>query len=144
MNDVCAAWRDKCEKFNLGIEKFGVDIDDLKISAAPKRCFRFLIEYWMNPPLKKNCSVARAKLSEKFLGLFFRDIDDVNKVLYTISRRHMEYEKVSKGGWNVLAEPSNYYGTGLNCLDPFQINKGTLIYLIKKTEDPTANSVHII
>ena len=39
LNDLCAAWGDKYEKFNLGLEKFGVDVDALKIPAVPKRYF---------------------------------------------------------------------------------------------------------
>ena len=34
--------------------------------------------------------------------------------------------------------------TDLDYLEPFQINEDTLIYLIKKTEQPTANSVHLL
>ena len=37
LNDACAAWRDKNEIFNLGLEKFGVDIDALKITAVSRR-----------------------------------------------------------------------------------------------------------
>ena len=33
-NDACAAWGDEDEKFNLGLKKFGVDVDALKIPAV--------------------------------------------------------------------------------------------------------------
>ena len=34
-----ATWVDEDEKFNLGIEKFGVDVDSLKMPVVPKRYF---------------------------------------------------------------------------------------------------------
>ena len=80
----------------------------------------------------------------KILGFGFCEIDDVNKVLYTIYIRHTEYYKARKGGWTVLADPSDYDGTDLDCLGPFKINEDTLIYLIKKTEQPTANILHLL
>ena len=46
LNDACAAWGDEDEKFNLGLEKFGVDIDALNMPAVPKRYFRCWIEDW--------------------------------------------------------------------------------------------------
>ena len=41
-------------------------------------------------------------------------------------------------------EPSGYDGTGLDFLEPFKINKDTLIYLIKKPEHLTANNMRLI
>ena len=127
LNDACAAWRDKNEIFNLGLEKFGVDIDALKIVDVSKRYLRCWREDWENPLLKNNDPVARAKLSEKYRVLVFRDIDIANKVLYTVSRGHMEYKRRRKGGWAVLAEPFDCDRTDLDCLEPFQINEDTLI-----------------
>ena len=69
----------------------------------------------------------------KILGFGFCEIDDVNKVLYTIYIRHTEYYKARKGGWTVLAEPSDYDRMYFYCLEPFYINEDTLIYLINKT-----------
>ena len=94
---------------------------------APKRYFRCWIEEQEKPLLKKNNPVARSKLSDKYQGLVSRDIDNSNKFLYTISSGHTEYEKRRKGGWDVLAELFNYDGTDLDCLEPFHINKYTLI-----------------
>ena len=59
MNDACATWGDEDEKFNLGIGKFGVDIDALKMLAVPKRYFCCWIEDWEKPLLKKSDPVAR-------------------------------------------------------------------------------------
>ena len=96
----------------------------------------------LNPLLKKNDLVAREKLSEKYQGLVFRDIDNADKLLYTVSSGHMEYEKDGKVGWTVLDEPSDYDVTALDCLEPFQINKYTLTRT--KTKKPTANNMHLI
>ena len=43
-----------------------------------------------------------------------------------------------------MADPFDYDGTDLDLLEPFQINKDNMIYLIKKTEHPTVNNVHLI
>ena len=76
--------------------------------------------------------------------MVFRDIENLKKVLYTVSSGHVEYEKGRKGGWAFLAEPFDYDGMDLDCLEPFQINEDILIYLIKKTEETTVNNVHLI
>ena len=36
LNDAYAAWGDRDEKCNIGIEKFGVDVDAFNMTAAPK------------------------------------------------------------------------------------------------------------
>ena len=95
--------------------------------AVPKRYLRWWIEYWEKPLPKNNEPVAREKISDKYRGLVFCDIDNQNKVLYTVSSGHMGYKKGKKGGWADLAEPFDYDGTYLYCLEPFQINKDTLI-----------------
>ena len=114
LNDACAAWGDKDEKFNTGPEKFGVDVDALNMPSASKRYLRFRIEYWDKPLLKKNDPVSRENISEKYRGLVFGDIDNVNKVLYTVSSGHTEYEKGRKVGWTILAEPFYYDRTNLD------------------------------
>ena len=43
-----------------------------------------------------------------------------------------------------MAETSNYDRTYLDCLQPFKINKDTLIYLTNNNDHPTTNSVHLI
>ena len=63
--------------------------------------------------------------------MVFRDIDIANKVLYIVSRGHMEYKRRRKGGWTVLAEPFDCDRTYLDCLEPLQINEDTLKHLIK-------------
>ena len=58
--------------------------------------FCWWIEDWEKPLLKKNDPVAREKLSKKYWGLLFCDIDNASKVFYTVSRRLMEDDKCSK------------------------------------------------
>ena len=93
-----------------------MEVDALNMVAVPKRYLRCWIEEWEKPLPKNNYPVARAKLSEKYWGLVFRDIDNANKTLYTVSSGHMEYEKGMKGGWAVLEETFDYDGTDLDCL----------------------------
>ena len=90
LNDTCAAWGDKDEKFNIRLENFGVDVDSLKMPAVLKRYFRCWIEDWEKHHPKKNGPVARLELSEKYRGLVFHDIENSNKLLYTVSIGHME------------------------------------------------------
>ena len=78
---MCAAWGDEGEKFNHSLDKFGIDIDTLKMSAAQKRYFRFWIEDWEKPLRENNYPVARAKISEKYWGLVFCEIENENKVI---------------------------------------------------------------
>ena len=87
--------------------------------AALKRYLLCWIQHWVKPLLNKNDPVARAKLSEKYWGLVFSDIDDAEKLLYVVYIRHMKYEKCRKGGWTILVESSNYDGTYFDFLEPF-------------------------
>ena len=144
LNDACAAWGDKYEKCNPGLEKNGPDVDALNMTAAPKRYFCCYIEDWEKPLLKNNEPVAKAKLSDKYQGLVFCDIDNVNKVMYTVSSGKMKYGLGRKCGWTVLAEPFDYNRTDLDCLDPFKINKDLLIYLTNNTDQNTSNNVNLI
>ena len=109
-----------------------------------KRYFLCWIEDLNKPLLNKNDPVARAKLSVKYRGLVFCDIYNAKELLYTISSGHMEYEKGRKCGWGFLAKPFDYGRTDLDCLEPFHINEDKMIYLIKKTEQPNTNNVHLI
>ena len=84
LNDTCSAWGDRDENFNVGIGNFGVDFDAFKILAVLNCYFRWWIEDWEKPLLKKNYPVARENISDKYWGLVFHDIDDTDKVLYTI------------------------------------------------------------
>ena len=108
-----------------------MEVDALNMVAVPKRYLHCWIEEWEKPLPKNNYPVARAKLSERYRVLVFRDIDIANKVLYIVSRGHMEYKRRRKGGWTVLAEPFDCDRTYLDCLEPLQINEDTLKHLIK-------------
>ena len=71
LNDAYAAWGDRDEKCNLGIEKFGVDVDAFNMTAAPKSYLRCWIEDCDKPLLNKNDHVARSELSEKYGAWFY-------------------------------------------------------------------------
>ena len=60
-NDKEACRRDEDEAFDLGLDKWGVDVDDLnKVPKAPRRCFRCRIEDWEN--VMDKGAVMRTKL----------------------------------------------------------------------------------
>ena len=44
----------------------------------------------------------------------------------------------------IFSKPYNHDGMGLDFLDSFQNNEDTLVYILKTTEQPTANNVHMI
>ena len=54
-------------------------MDALKILAVTNLYFYCWIEDWEKPLLNNNDPVARAQLCEKYWGLVFRDIDNVEK-----------------------------------------------------------------
>lgn len=131
-----ALFGEEDERFDLGLEKFGVDVDALKDTpTAPLRKFRCWLEEWEKPLLKQNDAVAKMKLLQKYGGLVIRDIDN-NDLILTISRDKMQYEKGRKGGWAVLAEPPEYDGSNDDILEPLTINEECLIFMIAKTDQP--------
>ena len=138
-----ALWGDEDERFDLQLEQFGIDVEEVKKKEeAPKRMFRCWIEEWEKPILKKNDAVAKMKLLTKYGGLVFKDIDD--GIVYTISTERMQYHKGKDGGWCVLAEPPDYDGDNHDMLKPYMINDDTLIYLIRNTEQPKKLNVELI
>ena len=44
LNYPCAAWGDEDEKFNIGLENFGVYVGALKTPSVPKRYFCFWLK----------------------------------------------------------------------------------------------------
>ena len=59
-NNKYACWGDEDEKFDLGIEKWSVNTDDLKKHhSVPRHQFRYYIEKWEN--IKDDGAVMRAK-----------------------------------------------------------------------------------
>ena len=136
-----ATWGEEDENYDLGLEKFSVDMDALnQATVAPRRRFRCFLEDWED--VKDKHAVMRAKLLRKYGGLVFDDIDDTDNVRLTVSTTMMKW--IRSSGWHVIAEPAEYDGTNDDVLEPFPINEETLIYLIKNTEQPTVLNVRMV
>lgn len=129
----------KCE---LGLEKFGVDVEELTgAGTAPKRIFNAWIEDWEKPLLKKNDPVAEMKLLQKYKGLVFHDID--NDVVYTIFDSNLEWSTGCKGGWSVVGVPPEHDGDNDEVLEPWLINDN-LVEMIAEYEQPKELNVKIV
>ena len=140
--DKRALWGDEDERFDLQLEKFGVDVETIATKEKLKHLFKCWIEDWEKPLLKTNDAVAKMKLLQKYGGLVMKDIDD--EIEYTISTEKMQFEKGKSGGWAILAEPPEYDGENDDILEPYQINMKTLIYLIKHSEQPPTLNVEMV
>jgi hypothetical protein len=135
-------WGDDDVTFDLGLEKFGVDLSELRIQVEPNRKFKCWIEDWELPLMNKNDSVAEAMLLEKYKGIVFFDLD--NSITYTIYERNLEYKKGRSGGWCVLGMPPGFNGHDDHLLEPYLISSGILIDLIKETDQPVGNNVQLL
>ena len=140
-NNKEARWGDEDEQFDLGLEKWNVDTDDLKKPAAsPRRRFRCWIEDWENV-LDKG-AVMRQKFLEKYGGLVFDDVDCAPVVRMTISKNKMKY--IKRSGWHVIAEPPECDGDDDDLLEPIKICEDVLLELIKKTDQPAVLNVLMV
>ena len=136
-----ARWGDEDEHFDLGLEKWGVDIDALKQAAVPRRLLRCWIESWENT--MENTPVMRQKLLAKYGGLVFDDIDVTPPVRMTVSSTKIKFIKYQ--GWHVMAEPLEYSGdAGDLLLEPIKISNEVLIELLKNTEQPSILNVCMV
>jgi hypothetical protein len=61
-------WTDVDVEYDLGITKYGVDVEDLQHPLAPARIFRGWIEDWEVPLLKKNDQVVEANYLQSIMG----------------------------------------------------------------------------
>jgi hypothetical protein len=77
-NAPSEVWGEEDEQFELGLEKWGVDIDDLKKPIRPRRLFKAWVEEWEDVMDKGD--VMRTKLLAEYGGLVFDDIDAVPAV----------------------------------------------------------------
>ena len=73
-----AVWGDDDEQFDVGLEKWGVDVDSLKKPLGPRRLFRCWVEDWEN--VMDQGVVMREKFLTKYGGLVFDDIDETPSV----------------------------------------------------------------
>ena len=68
-----AMWGDADEAFDLQLENFGVDTEQLS-APVPRRLFRAWLEGWEKEVIKKPCPVAEARLLEKYKSKLFQAI----------------------------------------------------------------------
>lgn len=127
-----AVWGDDDEQFDLGLEKWGVDVQELKKPLGPRRLLRCWIEDWEN--VFDQGEVMRVKLLNKYGGLVFDDIDAEPPVRMRVSTTKMKY--IRRSGWHVMGEPPEYIGDGTDedILEPFAITEKVMIELLKNTE----------
>lgn len=90
--------------FDLQLEKFGVDLDNLK-QPATSRIFRAWVEDWEIKIMKMCDCVAEATLLEKYKNLVFHDPDE--DCMFTVASQNMEYRRGRDGGWFLVCEPND-------------------------------------
>ena len=128
-----ALWGDEDAAFDLGLDKFGVDIEAINSTpTCPRQIFRCWFEDWELPLISNKSAVAKIRLLEKYKGLVFTDMD--NDVTYTISTDTMYWKSYRGRGWCVIAEPPSYDGTNDDVLETCIINEQCLIYPISTKE----------
>ena len=87
-------WGDKDIEYDLGLEKWGVQVE---APVAKARTFNAWLEDWEKELLKKDDPVAEAKLMNKYCGLMFYFIDD--KKLYIVYTKELYFERGRRGWW---------------------------------------------
>ena len=137
-----ARWGDEDEQIDLGLDKWDVDIENLKKSIDVPRClFKAWVEEWED--VKENGAVMRTKLLEKYGGLVFDDIDVTPAVRMRVSSTKLKW--IKQQGWHALAELPDYTENGDDdLLEPIQISDEVLIELIKNTEQPGWLNVRMV
>ena len=127
-------WDFEDEQFGLSLEKWGVDLEELKKPSGPRRLFKCWVEDWENVLDKGD--VMRTKLLAKYGGLVFDDCDVEPMVRMRVSSTKLKY--VRRGGWYAVAEPPEYIGDGTDedLLESIAITNDVLIELIKSTKQP--------
>ena len=86
-----ACWGDKDEQFELGLLKWGVDVEGLKKPVGPRRLFKCWMEDWEN--VMDNGAVMRMSLLNKYGGMVFNDIDQNPVVCMRVSSTKLKWIK---------------------------------------------------
>jgi hypothetical protein len=94
-----AMFRDDDINFDLQLEKFGVDIAQMK--QPVKRVFRAWVEEWEEEDRKKNDCVAEARILAKYKNLAFNDPDTGGT--FSIWEKNMEFRRGRGNGWMLIA-----------------------------------------
>ncbi len=140
-NSHRACWGSEDEQFDLGLEKWGVDVHAPQKTFGPRQLFRCWVEEWEN--VMDQGAVMREKLLSKYGGLVFDDIDANPVVRMRVSTTKLQY--IKRSGWHALGEPPEYTGDGDDeLLEPFAITNDVLIELIKTTEQPDVLNVRML
>ena len=137
-----ACWGDEDEQFELGLLKWGVDVEELKKPVGPRRLFKCWVEDWEN--VMDNGAVMRTRLLNKYGGMVFDDIDVDPVVRMRVSSTKLKW--IKREGWHAMAEPPDYVGSGDDDdkLEPLAITEEVLIELIKNTKQPEVLNVRMV
>ena len=137
-----ACWGDEDEQFELGLLKWGVDVEELKKPVGPRRLFKCWVEDWEN--VMDNGAVMRTRLLNKYGGMVFDDIDVDPIVRMRVSSTKLKW--IKREGWHAMAEPPDYVGNGDDDdkLEPLAITEEVLIELIKNTKQPEVLNVRMV
>eukprot|EP00804_Cyclotella_cryptica_P030914 CCRYP_019747-RA/>CCRYP_019747-RA protein AED:0.40 eAED:0.36 QI:0/0/0/1/0/0/2/0/269 len=138
-----ACWRDEDEQFELGLLKWGVDVEELKKPVGPRRLFKCWIEDWEN--VMDNGWVMRIRLLNKYGGMVFDDMNVDPLVRMRMSSTKLKW--IRREGWHAMAEPPDYVGDGDyddKLLEPLVITEEVLIELIKNTMQPEDLNVRMV
>ena len=139
-----ACWGVEDEEFDLGLTKWGIDVEELKAPVGPRRVFCAWSEDWEN--VMDNGAVMRTKLLNKYGGLVFDDIDAEPPIRMRVSSTKLKW--IKRQGWHAMGEPPGYVGDGTDAdealLEPFAITNDVLIELIKKTKQPGYLNVRMV
>jgi hypothetical protein len=87
-------WTDVGVEYDLGLTKYGFDVEYLQHPLPPTRFFRGWIEDWEVPLLKKNDQFVEAKLLTKYHGLKWYCSKD--KSVYTALSFNLEFQPERK------------------------------------------------
>jgi hypothetical protein len=133
-------WTDVDVEYDLGLTKYGVDVEDLQHPLAPARIFRGWIEDWEVPLLKKNDKVVEEKLLTKFHGLKLYCPKD--NFFNTVLSFNIEFQRDSKSrGWSLLTVPPEYVPDGSqdDSIIGFMIDDETTSMIAETEQDPKIN-----
>ena len=135
-----AYWGGDDVTFDLGLDKFGVDLRKLGIPVDPKLKFVFLIKGWEFPLVKYKMTVLLIHIFWRSTKLFFVD----TSVAYTIYGEKLDFKKGINGCWYVLAMPPIFDGGENSLLESLLINNYILVDFIKEMDQPEANNSNLV
>jgi hypothetical protein len=98
-------------EYDIGLTKYGVDVEDLQRPLPPARFFCGWIEDWEVPLPKKNDQGVETKLLTKYHGMKLYCTKD--KIIYTVLFFNLELQWDHKSrGCSLLTVPPDYIPDG--------------------------------